>query len=85
MGLASLGWGAWWLEFAALRFFPDHAPSLAVAGTLAGAFAVVGTVAALLALRGRNVAWLAVASVPLLANLSLLAVPFLLPADLGAR
>lgn len=85
MGLASAGWGCWWLELVAWRFFPAFAPSLAVVGWLAGAFAVAGVVAALLALRGRNVVWLAIAMVPLAANVSLLAVPFLLPDDFGAR
>jgi hypothetical protein len=85
MALASMGWGCWWLELLAWRFFPAYAPSLAVVGVASSLFAFAGLVAAVLALRGRNVVWLAITAVPLLANLSLLAVPFLIPPDFAAR
>jgi len=83
MGLASVGWGFWWLELALWRFVPQHAPSLTVVGTAAGIFAVAGTIAAVLTLRGRNRVWIAIACVPLFANLALLFVPFLLPEGMG--
>jgi hypothetical protein len=83
MTLASLGWGCWWLELLLWRLWPALAPSPAVVGTAAGIFALAGLVASVLALRGRNRLWLAMAAVPLFANLSLLCVPFLLPPEFG--
>ena len=79
MALASLGWGCWWLDLVLARFVPDVVPHFALVATLASLFAVLGLGAGLLALRGRNRAWLALALWPVLANLALLAVPFLLP------
>lgn len=83
MTLASLGWGCWWLELLLWRLWPELAPSPTLVGTFAGLFALAGLVASVLTLRGRNKVWLALAAVPLFANLSLLAVPFLLPPGFG--
>lgn len=77
MALASLGWGVWWCEFALRHFVPESAPSLAVAAWFASAFALLGLLVAIWTIRAKA-AWLMITMVPMLANASLLALPWLL-------
>lgn len=80
MCLASLAWGCYWLDQVLMRFMPDLVPSFALVSSLASLFALGGTLVALFSFRG-NALWLALALVPLLANLSLLIWPWLMPAS----
>ena len=73
---ASLGWGVWWIEVVLTRFRPESAPSLGVVSWVAGAFALVGFLAALWTIRAKA-AWILITLVPLLANTSLLAMPWI--------
>ena len=78
MSLASAAWGCWWLDLVMMRFLPDLVPSFAVVSTVASALAFGGLVAAIVTIRGTSRVWLVISLVPLLANLSLLALPFLI-------
>lgn len=78
MTCATLAWGCWWTDLVMARFVPDVLPSIALVATVASVFAGIGLLAGFLGLRGRNRLWLAIATVPILANASLLATPFLL-------
>ncbi len=78
MSLASLAWGCWWLDLVLMRFVPDVVPSFALMATLASLIAVVGVGVGLFSLRGRNAVWLGIAMIPILANASLLALPYLI-------
>jgi hypothetical protein len=78
MTLASAAWGCWWLDLVALRFLPDVVPSFAVVSTVASLLAAGGLATAVWAVRGSSRVWLALALIPVLANASLLAVPFLI-------
>lgn len=77
MCLASLAWGCYWLDQVLMRFMPDLVPSFALVMSLASLFALGGTLVALFSFRG-NPLWLALALVPLLANVSLLIWPWLM-------
>lgn len=77
MCLASLGWGVWWLEVFLARFAPEHAPSLRTTALVGGAFALPGLLVAIWTIRAKA-AWILITLVPLLANLSLLALPLLI-------
>lgn len=78
MSCATFAWGCWWTDLVMARFVPDVLPSVALVASIASVFAGIGLVAGLLCLRGRNRLWLAIAVIPILANASLLATPFLL-------
>ena len=78
MTCATFAWGCWWIDLVMARFVPDVLPSVALVATVASLFAGVGLIAGFLCLRGRNRLWLAIACIPILANASLLATPFLL-------
>ena len=77
MCLASLGWGAWWIAILLLRFAPEHAPALRTTALVGGAFALPGLLVAVWTIRAKA-AWILITLVPLLANLSLLALPVLI-------
>ena len=81
MTLASAAWGCWWLDLVLTRFVPDVVPSFALVSTVASLLAGAGFLVALITLRGRNGLWLAIAAIPLMANLSLLLVPYLIDAE----
>ena len=76
MTLASLGWVTWWIVAFVHKLGPGLEIKLLLPSVLSTAFASLGLMQALLTIRaGRS--WLAFAAVPLLANASLLLVPWL--------
>lgn len=77
MVLASLGWGVWWIEVFLARVAPEYAPSLRTTALVGGAFALPGLVVAIWTIRAKA-AWILITLVPLLANLSLIALPVLI-------
>jgi hypothetical protein len=77
MTMATLGWAIVWIDLALARLAPGIAPSLPVASWIAFAFGSIGFVAAMWGIRAR-LAWLLVLLVPVLANGTLLAAPWLL-------
>ncbi len=77
MTLASLGWGSWWVALFLIRFAPEWQPSLGTVSTISCVFAGLGLAVSLLTVRAQRT-WLLFASVPLLANASLLCVPWVL-------
>jgi len=74
---ASLGWGCWWLHFTMLRFAPEALHSRAPAAALAACFGGAGLLLAIWTLRARR-SWLLFVGVALLANASLLALPWII-------
>ncbi|QDU84098.1 hypothetical protein Pla163_12010 [Planctomycetes bacterium Pla163] len=83
MSCATFAWGCWWTDLVMQRFVPDLLPSIALVATIASLFAGVGLICGFLCLRGKNRLWLAIAVIPILANASLLATPFLLGSTHG--
>lgn len=79
MSMATLGWAIVWLDLALVRLAPSIAPALPVAAWIAFTFGVVGFAAAMWGIRAR-LAWLLVLLVPVLANGTLLAAPWVLSA-----
>ncbi len=77
MCMATIGWSAIWIDLFLVRFAPDHAPSLSAAAWFASVFAAAGILAAVWGFRAR-LAWLLFLSVPVLANGTLLAAPWVL-------
>jgi hypothetical protein len=77
MTFASLGWGTWWVTAAFLHFKPRWAPSIGLTDVLMLTFATFGFLAAVLTIRAR-MSWMAVTLVPMLANLSVILIPFTL-------
>ena len=77
MCFASMGWGSWWITVFLMRYFPRIAPDIATTGWFAGTFAFFGLLMAIITIRGRRT-WLLFTLVPLLANASLLLVPWLI-------
>jgi len=75
MTCASLGWGTWWLLLLAKKLAEDD-PGIFLPGVVSTVFAVLGLGVALLTLRARR-SWMLFALIPLLANASLLAMPWL--------
>ena len=75
MCMASLGWAIWWTSLLLVRFAPAAAPDLRVTSWSAGFFALVGFLAAVWSFRSK-LAWILFLLVPLFANGSLLAVPW---------
>lgn len=75
MTCASLGWGTWWILLL-VKKLSGHAPGLLLPSVLSILFAALGLGVALLTLRARR-SWLLFALIPLLANASLLAMPWL--------
>ena len=77
MCMASLGWAIWWASFVLLRFAPAAAPDLRVTSWFAGACAAVGFLAAIWSFRAK-LAWILFMMIPMFANGSILAVPWVL-------
>ncbi len=75
MCMASLGWGIWWISLLLVRFAPAFAPDFRASCWIAGCFAAVGFLAALWGFRAK-LDWILFLLVPLFANASLLAVPW---------
>ncbi len=75
MTLATVGWGVWWITVLLMRFAPGIAPSPTVTAWVASSFAVVGLFLAIFTIRARTI-WVLLAGVPIFANGSLLALPF---------
>jgi hypothetical protein len=76
MALASAGWMAWWIYLFATHFTPELAPGFWVLTALTTLFAAPGLVLALWCVRSR-IAWMFFALLPILANASLLALPWI--------
>lgn len=77
MCFASLGWAAWWLALLGSRAVPSAAGWLVLAASAAsGLFGLPGLAIAALTVRARRT-WLLFVAVPLFANASLLAMPWL--------
>ena len=83
MTLASLGWGTWWMVLFSRRLF-DYTPALAIPGTVSTIFAVLGLLVAVWCFRARR-SWMFFVMIPMLANLSLLAMPWLAAELTGAH
>lgn len=80
MVLATAAWMTWWLAIVVHRFAPAYAPSWPWVYGIAGAFAAAGLGIGLFTVRARTI-WVLLASVPIVANGSLLLVPVLLHED----
>tara|TARA_R110002072_G_scaffold210591_4_gene368209 strand:- start:2883 stop:3197 length:315 start_codon:yes stop_codon:yes gene_type:complete len=76
MVLATGGWGTWWLWVALTKWAPGLAPPLVVVYALTCGMATVGAALAFFTIRARK-AWILLAAVPFLANLSLASIPLL--------
>jgi hypothetical protein len=76
MTLASLGWACWWSYLVFEHFAPHVDQAFWIASALGSGFAAFGLVAGLLCLRAKR-AWVLLASVALIANASLLALPWI--------
>ena len=75
MTCASLGWGTWWILLF-VKKLAGVAPGLFVPTIFSTVFAILGLGVALLTLRARR-SWFLFALIPVLANASLLAMPWL--------
>ncbi len=75
MTLASLGWGTWWVLLFTKKLFGVRPESLFVPSLISTVFAVTGLVYALWCIRAQR-SWLVFVMIPILANLSLLFLPW---------
>jgi len=76
MTLSSLGWGTWWVVLFLRRFLPELEFGLRWPGIVSTVFAGAGLLVALFAVRATR-SWMLFVAIPLLANGSLLLVPWL--------
>ena len=76
MSLASLGWGTWWVLLFVRKLFGVRPASLEIPGLVSTTFAILGLLVAFWCLRARR-SWLLFVMIPVLANGSLLFVPWL--------
>ena len=76
MTLASLGWGTWWIVLFLRKLAPDIAPGILVPSVISTVFAVLGLSVAVLTFRARR-SWMLFVTIPLVANVSLLCIPWL--------
>jgi hypothetical protein len=76
MALASAGWMAWWIYLLATHFAPQRAPSFWVLTAITTLFAAPGLLLALWCMRTRA-AWMFFASLAIVANASLLVMPWI--------
>lgn len=83
MTLASFGWGTWWILLFVRRLAPGIDVGLTLPSVVSTVFALLGLGVAVLTVRARK-SWLIFTTVPLLANTSLLVVPWL-ASNLAAR
>jgi hypothetical protein len=84
ISLASLGWLAWWLDIVLARFAPLASPGAEITSWVASAFAAAGLALALWSFRAQR-AWFAFTLLAILANGTLLALPWLGAAAIAAR
>lgn len=82
MSLATLGWGVWWAAVVLHRMAPQIAPGTGSIYALSCTFGTLGLAVALFTVRGQPL-WLALTMLPLFANATLLALPWLLPGGNG--
>lgn len=82
MTLASAGWGVWWIVLF-LHRFAEIDPDVRVPGAISTVFAVLGLLVALVTIRAQR-SWILFASIPVVANASLLFVPMLVGETFGA-
>ena len=68
-------WAYWWTAVFLSSRVPEWAPSLDVTRAVSSTFALFGLLTALFSLRAK-LAWILITLVPLLANCSLLAIPY---------
>ena len=80
MVMATAAWMTWWVAIVIHRFAPAYAPGWPWVYGLAGTFAAAGLGLGLFTIRARTI-WLLLASVPIVANGSLLLVPALIHED----
>lgn len=76
MTFASLGWGTWWVLLFAKALVGVRPASLFVPGLISTAFAILGLAFALWCVRATR-AWMLFVAIAILANTSLLFVPWL--------
>lgn len=76
MTLATLGWCAFWTHVALAHVAPGAAPPPALTRAAMAACALLGLAGAVLSLRAKR-AWILLGLVAILANASLLALPWL--------
>ena len=76
MTLASLGWATWWIVLFVHKLAPEVAFGIGLPATISTVFAVLGLGVAILTFRARR-SWMLFVTVPLVANASLLLVPWL--------
>jgi len=79
MTLASLGWGAWWIALLLRRLMPDLTegwPLAFLASVVGFGFGVLGLLVALVTVRSQR-SWMLFVMIPLLANASLIVMPWL--------
>lgn len=76
MMLASIAWGLWWAFFFALRLNQDSIVALAPVKWISFGFAGLGLAVALFSLRAART-WIVFVLFPILANLSIFFVPWL--------
>jgi len=76
MVCASLAWGVWWAALALAQWAPSALPALGTLAWISGVPALAGLVMGLLTLRAKDV-WIFLASIPILANGLVLALPVL--------
>ena len=83
MTLASLGWATWWVVLFVRKLAPEVALGIGVPATISTVFALVGLGVAVLTFRAQR-SWMLFVTVPLVANASLLLVPWLAGEAWGA-
>lgn len=76
MTLASFGWGTWWILLFVRRLAPGVEVGLTLPSVVSTVFALLGLGVAVLTIRAKK-SWLIFTAVPLLANTSLLLMPWL--------
>lgn len=84
MTLASCGWGTWWVLLFVEKLFGWRPESLVVPGAISTVFAVAGLAVAVWCFRARR-SWLLFVMIPVIANASLLFVPWLAEELAGRR
>jgi hypothetical protein len=84
MALASVGWMSWWIYLFATHFAPHLAPGFWVLTAISTLFAAPGLLLGLWCIRARK-AWLFFALIPVIANASLLALPWIARHYVAAR
>ena len=75
MTFASLGWGTWWILLF-VKKLAGVSPGLLIPSIISTVFAIAGLLVAVVTIRARR-AWLLFVTIPVLANASLLFLPWL--------